>query len=125
MDSNIFLYVLAAGIVVVFIRKKMQVAGIHTYQPSEAKEKIKSNAVLLDVRTQGERSGNFIKGSLHIPLNALTSRLPELEQYRSKEIIVYCASGSRSLIAAFQLKRNGFTVGNLAGGISEWNTSNI
>ena len=44
-----------------------------------------------------------------------------LEKYKSKEIICYCASGSRSVNAGLKLKKAGFTVGNLRGGIASWN----
>jgi rhodanese-related sulfurtransferase len=51
--------------------------------------------------------------------------MKELEKYRSREIICYCASGSRSVNAALKLKKAGFKAGNLRGGIGKWNFSNL
>lgn len=81
--------------------------------------------VLLDVRTNAERERKSIKGSLHIPLHELGRRMEELEKHKSKEIICYCQSGSRSFSAAARLKKFGFTVANMNGGISEWNSSGL
>src|SRR5207253_7765471 len=54
--------------------------------------------VALDVRSPQERQSKAIAGSVHIPLNHLASRLDELPRQRS--LIVYCAGGYRSSIAA-------------------------
>ena len=75
-------------------------------------------AILLDVRESVERRGNHIKDSLHIPLTHVKSRMKELNQYKNKEIIVYCASGIRSSLASSVLIQNGFNAFNLSGGIS-------
>ncbi len=76
--------------------------------------------MLLDVRTLNERQSRSIPSSIHIPLHELFSRMKELEKHRSKEIICYCASGNRSVSAGIKLKKAGFTVGNLKGGIASW-----
>jgi rhodanese-related sulfurtransferase len=81
--------------------------------------------ILLDVRTPEERSRQHIKGSLHIPINDLAGRLNMLEQYRQKEIICYCHSGSRSFVAAAMLTKNGFQAANMKGGIAAWNYQHL
>jgi rhodanese-related sulfurtransferase len=106
-----------------FIRMRKQSAGLTNYTPDEAAAKTKSGsgALLLDVRSDLERKQSSIKGSIHIPLDKLDSRILELEKYRNKEIICYCASGSRSVVAAVKLNGKGFTASNLRGGIGAWN----
>jgi rhodanese-related sulfurtransferase len=79
--------------------------------------------VLLDVRTDAERRAQAIRGSLHIPLQQLASRLSELEGYRSKEIVCYCRSGNRSLSASLLLRKRGFKAANLKGGLTDWNNT--
>ncbi|MEQ1760873.1 MAG: MBL fold metallo-hydrolase [Vicinamibacterales bacterium] len=75
--------------------------------------------VMLDVRAPGERAQGAIAGSLHIPLNHLVERVGELPHDRP--IIVHCAGGYRSSIAASLLQRDGVsTVSELAGGLSAW-----
>jgi rhodanese-related sulfurtransferase len=80
--------------------------------------------VIVDVRTPAEREQKRIAGSIGIPLGHLTERLAELPADRP--ILVYCAGGYRSSIAASLLQRGGFLqVGELAGGIAAWETSRL
>jgi len=76
--------------------------------------------VLLDVREIFEYEFANLGGEL-VPLDQLPDRLNEIEQYKEKEMIVMCRSGSRSARACEYLSRNGFTnVKNLKGGINDW-----
>ncbi len=73
---------------------------------------------ILDVREPSEYEIVNIGGYL-IPLSELPKRTDEIDA--SKEIIVYCRSGSRSARGADFLRRNGFKrVKNLVGGINAW-----
>ena len=76
-------------------------------------------AVVLDVRTPREREQKHIAGSITMPLNHLAERLSELPANRP--LLVHCAGGYRSSIAASILQQNGFTdVSEIAGGIAAW-----
>jgi hydroxyacylglutathione hydrolase len=80
--------------------------------------------VLVDVRAPRERGQKRIGGSVSIPLNRLGERLSELPSDRP--LIVYCAGGYRSSIAASLLQRQGFTeVSEIAGGITAWEAANL
>lgn len=79
---------------------------------------IQSGAALLDVREPAERAGGFIPESQHIPLGQLRGRLSELD--RSREWLVYCASGQRSYIACRLLSQHGFRCRNLTGAYRTW-----
>lgn len=74
--------------------------------------------LLIDVRSRAERAQEAIQHSVHIPLNQLLQRLVEIP--RDRPLIVHCAGGYRSSIAASLLQREGFVVSELAGGISAW-----
>jgi molybdopterin/thiamine biosynthesis adenylyltransferase/rhodanese-related sulfurtransferase len=77
------------------------------------------NAILLDVRSPVECRLAAIDGHQPIPLPELDSSLGSLD--RDGEIIVYCASGVRSLRAARLLIDRGFEhVSHLSGGIRDW-----
>jgi rhodanese-related sulfurtransferase len=95
---------------------------VRHFTPDEVARKLKFNIplVFLDVRTAGENRQGHIPDSLHIPLHELNARLPELEPYRHRDIVVYCATGSRSVIAAHLLQKRGFSAANLRGGFSAW-----
>jgi glyoxylase-like metal-dependent hydrolase (beta-lactamase superfamily II) len=80
--------------------------------------------VLVDVRTATERSQKHIDGSTHIPLNHLIERMQEIP--RERPVLLHCAGGYRSSLAASLLQREGFTdVSELAGGIAAWETAGL
>jgi rhodanese-related sulfurtransferase len=109
-------------VAVLVVRSKLLARGIPQYDAAAVARKRKAGEalVLLDVRTDAERSVRSIKGSRHIPLQELQRRLPELENDRAGEIVCYCASGARSASAAHLLKKAGFRSANLSGGIAAW-----
>jgi hydroxyacylglutathione hydrolase len=75
--------------------------------------------VVLDVRGPGERAQGAIEGSLHIPLPQLRGRLGELNPERP--VVVHCAGGYRSSIAASLLRAHSFDdVSDLIGGYQAW-----
>ena len=79
---------------------------------------------LLDVRAPREREQKFISGSLSIPLNHLSERAHELP--RNRPLLVYCAGGYRSSIAASLLQRAGFSnVNEIAGGLAAWESAKL
>jgi rhodanese-related sulfurtransferase len=110
-----------------YLRRWLLLRGMKQYSPQEVADAMKQSGstILLDVRTAAERQRNSIKGSIHIPLHELGRRAEELNKHRNKEVICYCQSGNRSLSAAARLKKSGFTVANMKGGIAEWNSSGL
>ncbi|MBF8276734.1 MAG: nox [Candidatus Brocadiaceae bacterium] len=77
------------------------------------------NFILLDIRTEMEFKSGHIKGSLHIPLDALAARANELD--RTREIITYCRAGLRASHACRILKSAGFEkVKYMDGSIMAW-----
>jgi hydroxyacylglutathione hydrolase len=80
--------------------------------------------LVLDVRTAHERHDKRIAGSLHIPLNQLPRRLDDLPRHH--KLVIHCASGYRSSIAASLLERHGLTdLADLEGGISAWEAAGL
>ncbi|HVA72413.1 MAG TPA: MBL fold metallo-hydrolase [Candidatus Limnocylindrales bacterium] len=78
----------------------------------------------IDVRAPREREEKHIAGSLGIPLNHLAESLEKLPKDRS--LLVYCAGGYRSSIAASMLQRSGFDrVSEIASGIAGWEAANL
>ncbi len=74
---------------------------------------------LLDVRQPGEYEQEHIPGAKLVPLPKLTDSYDELD--KNKPVIVYCAIGGRSRVAAQMLSGEGFEeVYNLSGGIKAW-----
>lgn len=73
---------------------------------------------LLDVRTRDEFLSGHLEDAVNIPLEDLESRYGILS--RDKPVVVYCAHGSRSMMAARFLMQQGFRVINTAGGLSAY-----
>jgi hydroxyacylglutathione hydrolase len=77
------------------------------------------DAMVLDVRGQGEWDAGHVPGAVHIPLGYLPDRLDEVPQDRF--IVVHCKGGGRAAIATCVLRRAGIrNVVNLAGGFDRW-----
>jgi len=94
--------------------------------PSLAAERLAAiePPLAVDVRAPREREAKHIKGSLSLPLNHLTERVAELP--KDRPLLVYCAGGYRSSIAASLLQRHGFTdVTEIAGGIAAWESAHL
>lgn len=82
------------------------------------------NPVILDVRTPNEFRAGYIKGAILIPLQQLESRLKEIDAHKNRDILIYCRSGNRSVVAAQILINNGFAkVHHLRQGILDWQKS--
>ena len=78
----------------------------------------------VDVRTPREREQKHIAGSLSVPLNRLSGSLGSLPKDRA--LLVFCAGGYRSSIAASLLQRAGFSrVSEIAGGIAGWEAASL
>lgn len=67
----------------------------------------------------GERELGTIPGAIHIPLAQLRTQLVQVPT--DKPIVIHCAGGWRSSVAASLLRANGFEhVSDLAGGHTQW-----
>ncbi len=89
--------------------------------PLELKERLEKEGdrvVILDVREPHEWEISAIPGSLFIPLNELPQKLSTLDQ--TKEYVLVCKVGQRSLSALELLLGAGFKAYNLKGGINAW-----
>lgn len=96
---------------------------MNTITVEELKKRIGNGETvnLLDVREDNERA-EFNIGGRHVPLGKIQLfETDSIEDWKDKEIIVYCRSGNRSGIAAVLLQQAGFkNPVNLTGGMLEW-----
>jgi rhodanese-related sulfurtransferase len=80
--------------------------------------------LILDVRGPGERAGKYIAGSLHLPLNRLKRQLSTVP--RDGTVVLQCAGGYRSAIAASLLANHGMTaIADLVGGLAAWEAAGL
>jgi len=80
--------------------------------------KIQAGAAIIDVRSPDEFADGAYPRARNIPVNALPHRIAEVGA-KDQPVVVYCASGGRSAVAAQILKANGFVDVTNAGGLED------
>jgi hydroxyacylglutathione hydrolase len=92
-----------------------QLAGLRDVEPG---------LQIVDVRGPGEVEQGAIPGAREIPLPALTDSLSKLD--RAAPVVVYCASGTRSMVAASVLRASDFDdVSDVLGGYGAWRDAGL
>jgi rhodanese-related sulfurtransferase len=74
----------------------------------EATRRLRAGAFLLDVRSPAEFASDRLPGARNLPLGELERNAKSLALSPANELLVYCASGMRSAVAARQLKAMGY-----------------
>jgi len=86
----------------------------------------RQDALVLDVREQAEYAQSHILNARGLPLSQLEARIGDLEKFKDKPLIVYCATDNRSRIAAATLKKRGFSNAVvLSGGFAAWQQAGL
>jgi phage shock protein E len=108
---------LAAAVVVaaLLVVKRLILGG--KMSSSVVKQKLEQGARIVDVRTPEEFRDGAYPGAVNIPLQELARRLGELS--REVPVVLYCASGARSGLAARAMKQAGFADVVNAGGLDD------
>ena len=85
----------------------------------EAKEMLDNGAAIIDVREKYEYDAGHVPGAALIPVNTVYARREELP--KDKDLILICAVGQRSVLAAEMAAAAGLTrLFNLEGGTEAW-----
>ena len=101
--------------------------GVRKLSPSDATRLINhEDAVIIDVRSDGEFRQGHIVNALNIPESQLAERLGKLNKYRGRPIITTCRTGQVSVKAGGKLVAGGFEkVYTLNGGILAWEGASL
>ena len=83
------------------------------------------DAVVVDLRDKKERKAGHIVDSMHISFSQFDSKMAELEAVKSRPIILVDKMGQHTGSVGNKLKKAGFEVFRLNGGIAEWKSSNL
>jgi rhodanese-related sulfurtransferase len=100
--------------------------GTTRVTPAEAAGLIASASppLVVDIRAPREWQKSHLEGSVNIPLNHLIERINELPL--GQPLLVHCAGGYRSSIAAGVLQKHGrIKLTELAGGITAWEAAGL
>ena len=97
-------------------------AQIEEVDPSEVKPLVGNGVPIIDVREAEEFAVAHLPGAKSVPRGYLESRIDAAVPDRKQRVILYCASGQRSALAAHTLKTElGFEdVASMTGGITLW-----
>ena len=102
----------------VLVVSSIAVADDMKISKDEAWKKIRSGALLVDVRSPEEYQ-THVEGAVNIPYDNVKERLAEFGEDKNREIVLYCKSGRRAGIAKTVLTGNGYTHVFNAGGYSD------
>lgn len=108
-----------------FVAQNVLKGAVDTVKPEYVQSISNENEVLLDVRDDIEVEQGSIPGHINIPVNELRGRINELQQYKDKDLVVYCAVGLRGYIASRILKQHGYKTKNVTGGYKSYSLSNF
>jgi phage shock protein E len=91
--------------------------------PATAKKLIAEGAVVLDVRSPQEFSGEHLPTATNLPVAEVPQRLAEVEKLtggdKAKPVVVYCGAGGRAQKAKVELEAAGYTNVVNGGGYSD------
>ena len=94
---------------------------IDEVDPGEVHGLLDDGVAIVDVRETDEVAQGKLPGATHVPRGFLESRIDGAVPDRSQRVVLYCASGNRSALAAKTLKDLGYEhVESMIGGITLW-----
>ncbi|MFT2110945.1 rhodanese-like domain-containing protein [Marinomonas sp. 2405UD68-3] len=83
------------------------------------------DAVVVDIRPATEFRTGHITRAINIPASTLKDQIGTLEKHKNTPIILVCKSGLTAGASAAELKKSGFNVFKLQGGITEWQAASL
>src|ERR1039457_2446925 len=97
-------------------------AQITETDPSVVHELVGNGVAIVDVRETEEFAAGHLPGARHVPRSYLESRIEGIVPDRGQRVVLYCASGIRSALAAYTLANDlGYEqVESMTGGLTLW-----
>ena len=94
--------------------------GIVEIDPAAAAA-LMGQALFLDVREADEYVQGALPGAVHLPRGMLELQVEGRVPDRDRQIVIYCAGGTRSALAAQALGQLGYSdVASMSGGFNKW-----
>ncbi len=109
-------------------------ASIDRLDPTAAAAEVQAGAVLIDTRcAELRRDEGTVPGAVHVPLSVLYWRLDPASGYEDpaladpdRRVILFCAHGYSSSIAAATLRQLGFSKAtDIVGGFEAWQAAGL
>lgn len=125
--DNLVLFLLFVGLLGALVWTSVSGVGSGQVSPADAVQLIsREDAVVIDLRPDGEFRNGHIVNAIHVPFDQIESRLGRLGKYRKQPVIAACRTGQQSATAAKRLRSEGFErVHRLQGGIVAWQGADL
>ncbi|HEV8053892.1 MAG TPA: molybdopterin-synthase adenylyltransferase MoeB [Candidatus Limnocylindrales bacterium] len=89
--------------------------------PAEVEGLVERGACVIDVREAAEWAEGHLQGAIHVPKGFVEQGIEAAAPDRDAPVVLYCASGVRSLLAARTLHEMGYSdVASMSGGFQQW-----
>ena len=122
--SSVFVVLVVA---VLINEWRMKAFGMQGVNPQELVNLMNhAGAGVVDLRSEEQFLRGHILGAINIPEKELPNRLGILNKYKSKSLVLICATGMASPKLSTQLKKEGFTqLYYLSGGMNLWQSNGM
>ncbi len=82
--------------------------------------------LLIDVREDYEWQNGHIKNAIHLSRGIIERDIETRITDKNKKLVLYCGGGYRSVLAAYNIQKMGYTnVFSMAGGVRDWINNNL
>lgn len=86
----------------------------------EADKEKKEKVLVIDVREKEEYDAGHLAHAINMPISSFKDNIGKIEEFKNKDVILYCNSGKKSAEAAKILIDNGFTSVTNADGVKQY-----
>jgi rhodanese-related sulfurtransferase len=102
----------------------VEAVAVEDYTPQQVAELMERGDIqLIDVRQPEEHEAGRIAGDRLVVLSDLAAEVDSID--RSRPVVFYCRSGSRSAMATDAFRGAGFDAHNMLGGLLEWDAAGL
>jgi phage shock protein E len=101
---NLVTWIVVIGAIAAFLLLKR----LGLVSPATAREWLSKDALVIDVRSEGEFRERHLPRAINIPLGRLGDEIAQQAPDKEQAILLHCLSGTRSGMAKAQLKRMGY-----------------
>jgi phage shock protein E len=102
MNWTAICIILAVFLVFFLLKRSGQISA------KDAAAHLKSGALVIDVRTEGEFASGHLPNAINLPLGEIESSLPRRVKDKNQVLLLHCQSGMRSGVARKRLKALGY-----------------
>ncbi len=130
VTNNLILFAALFGVLVMLIKAELDHQGNKgtLVTPAVAIRLMNNSedALIVDIRTSAEYKSGHIKGAKNAPLSEFAAALENYADYKDKDVLIYCNTGTTATRAIKLLKKAGFEkINNLDGGVAAWKEASM